>query len=186
MSRILIPDAGPLFSLAAGDLLFLLERFQVGISDVVRWETIDRGPGPTPSPEAKRLLAYYNKNSAIITTFQTQVGVQIASARELDKNYEPPRNLGELSIQSLLIDLQITAPGSSPVVLLEDSWFFNNAPGLAKPCFLLSTQAFLENALKRKWIKSAEAARKAIASARPDAYNASTSIPAGRTGTAPT
>lgn len=92
MSRILIPDAGPLFSLAAGDLLFLLERFHVGISDVVRWETIDRGLGPNPSPEAKRLLAYYNKNSAIITTFQTRVGVQIASARELDKKLDRCRN----------------------------------------------------------------------------------------------
>jgi len=36
MRRLLIPDTGPLFSLAAADLLHLLERFSVGISDVVR------------------------------------------------------------------------------------------------------------------------------------------------------
>jgi hypothetical protein len=179
MRRLLIPDAGPLFSLAAGDLLHLLERFSVGISDVIRWETIDRGLGPNPSPEAKRLLDYYNRNSANITTFETQVGVQIAALRAKDKNYTPPRNTGELSIQSLLIDLQINAPGSNPVVLFEDGWFLANAPSLAKPCILLSTQAFLEIAQKEMWIKSAEAARQAIATVRPSAHNTSMTIPIG-------
>ena len=66
MSRILIPDAGPLFSLAAGNLLGLLAPFRVGITDIVREETIDRGLLPAASTEAKRLLAYYRTSWFIV------------------------------------------------------------------------------------------------------------------------
>jgi hypothetical protein len=172
MSRILIPDAGPLFSLAAGDLLHLLSRFHVGISDLVREETIDRGHLPNASIEAQRLLSYYNANSSNIQTFTTQVGMAIKAKRSVDPNYQTPRNVGELSIQSLLIDLQVTGTGEAPVVLFEDAWFINNAPGLAKPCILLSTEAFLEYAQSKGWIESAEVARQSIVRNRPGAYNA--------------
>jgi hypothetical protein len=172
MSRILIPDAGPLFSLAAGDLLHLLSRFRVGISDIVREETIDRSLLPNASAEAERLLNYYNANSANIQTFTTQVGTAIEAKRAVDPDYRTPRNVGELSIQSLLIDLQLGENGEAPVVLFEDAWFINNAPGLAKPCILLSTEAFLEYAQSRGWIASAEQARQSIFRTRPDAYNA--------------
>jgi hypothetical protein len=172
MSRILIPDAGPLFSLAAGDLLHLLSRFHVGISDLVREETIDRGHLPNASIEAQRLLSYYNANSANIQTFTTQVGMAIKAKRSVDPNYQTPRNVGELSVQSLLIELQVNGTGEAPVVLFEDAWFINNAPGLAKPCILLSTEAFLEYAQSRGWIESAEVARQSIVRNRPGAYNA--------------
>ena len=171
MSRILVPDAGPLFSLAAGNLLHLLSRFRVGISDIVREETIDRGLLPNASIEAQRLLAYYNANSANIQTFTTQVGIAIKAKRTVDRNYQTPRNVGELSIQSLLIDLQLSGTGEAPVVLFEDAWFINNAPGLAKPCILLSTEAFLEYAQSKGWIESAEHARQSIVRNRPSAYD---------------
>ena len=77
MSRILVPDAGPLFSLAAGDLLGLLARFRVGITDIVREETIDRGLLPSASLEAQRLRAFYQDNKASIEIFPTQVGATI-------------------------------------------------------------------------------------------------------------
>ena len=83
-----------------------------------------------------------------------------------------PRNVGELSVQSLLIDLQLSGTGEAPVVLFEDAWFINNAPGLARPCILLSTQAFLEYAQSKGWIASAEQARQSIVRNRPDAYDA--------------
>lgn len=177
MSRLLIPDAGPLFSLAAANLLPLLAKFSVGLTDVVRDETINRGLSPNASAEAQRLLSYYNQNAAHIQTFTTQVGTNLATLMALDPGYKKPPNLGELSIQSLLIDLQMKSPGSNPVILFEDAWFLNNTHALAKPCTLLSTQAFLEYAQERKWIASAAKARQAIALARPTAYKASVQIP---------
>lgn len=176
MRRLLIPDAGPLFSLAAGNLLPLLANFNVGITDVVRDETINRGNLPNASIEAQLLLAYYNQNAPNIQTFTTQVGVNIATLKARDPAYQTPQNLGELSIQSLLIDLQMTAPGSNPVILFEDSWFFTNGAMLAKPCTLLSTQAFLEYAQSKNWIASAHQARLAIAHKRPTAYSISKTI----------
>jgi hypothetical protein len=65
MSRILVPDSGPLFSLAAGNLLHLLARFRVGLADIVREETIDRGLLPNASIEAQRLLTYYSISVSI-------------------------------------------------------------------------------------------------------------------------
>lgn len=176
MMRLLIPDAGPLFSLAAGNLLPLLAKFNVGITDIVRDETISRGNLPNASAEAQALLAYYNQNAQNIQIFTTQVGVRIAALRTLNPGYKTPHNLGELSIQSLLIDLQLTAPGSDPVILFEDNWFFTNGAMLARPCTLISTQAFLEYAESKKWIASAEQARQAIAQTRPYAYSGSTTI----------
>ncbi|MDQ2823809.1 MAG: hypothetical protein M3Y65_26105 [Pseudomonadota bacterium] len=177
MSRLLIPDAGPLFSLAAGNLLFLLAHFNVGITDVVRDETINRGNRADASPEAQSLLAYYNAHASSIQTFTTQVGSNLAAYQAADPAYRTPHNLGELSIQSLLIDLQMQAPGGNPVVLFEDHWFMNNSAMFVKSCTLLSTQAFLAYAESKQWIASAGAAREAIARNRPGAYAANRAVP---------
>lgn len=176
MSRLLIPDSGPLFSLASGNFLPLLAKFRVGITDIVREETINKGLLPSASKEVQSLLAYYNANAANIETLPTQVGEAIAIKRAIEPNFPTPPNLGELSIQSFLIGLQITPSGASPIVLFEDSWFLNNASSIKKPYIMLSTQAFLEYAQEKEWIASAEQARKAIAKARPHAYKESVTI----------
>jgi hypothetical protein len=159
--------------LAAGNLLPLLAKFNVGITDIVRDETINKGLLQNASKEAQSLLDYYNANSANITTFTTQVGTQIAQKKAATPDLALPPNLGELSIQSLLIEMQIADPQANPVVLFEDGWFLRNAAALAKPYVLLSTQAFLEYAQEKTWIASAQMAREAIAKARPTAYETS-------------
>lgn len=173
MTRLLIPDSGPLFSLAAGGLLPLLGRFRIGLTDMVRAETVDRGAAPSASVEAQNLLAFYNAHAAHIETIPTQVGALIAARRARDPNFRLPPNLGELSIQSFLTELQINNPGAHPVILFEDRWFLRHATALNKPWTLLSTQAFLEYAQEKQWIASAQEARKAIARARPTAFDAS-------------
>lgn len=163
MTRLLIADSGPLFSLAAGDLLDLLTHFRLGITDVIKQETFDRGLLPGCSIEARRLLKFYNQNAASITLYPTQVGDYLAEQRKRDPNVPTPPNLGELSIQSLLIDLQLRRTEPPPLVLFEDGWFIRNATGLAKPCVLMGTQAFLFNAQKHGLISSAPRALQAIA-----------------------
>ena len=169
MRRILIPDAGPLLSLAAGDLLQILQSFALTVTDVVKEETFDKGGRPNCSVETQRLFDFYQRHAPNIHIAATQVGALLAQQRSLDPAYCPPRNLGELSIQSCLIELQMRATQPAPIVLFEDRWFVQNAASLAKPCLLLSTEALLGLAQEMKLIRSAVAARQAIASGRPDA-----------------
>ena len=170
MTRLLIPDAGPLFSLAAGNLLAVLSNFRVGLTDVVKQETIDKGHGPHASYEAKQLLKFYNAHKAHITVMPTQVGHELRKMRRANPGCALPANAGELSIQSLLIHLQLTGVSTPPVILFEDAWFLRNQRALAKPCILISTEAFLINAEKLGLIPSASSARAAISALRPTAY----------------
>ena len=179
MRSLLILDAGPLFSLAAGGLLHTLLDFRVGITDVVKEETIDRGLRTKPSVEAKALLGFYKKHRAAIEIFQTQVGTDLRAARAMDAGFKAPPNLGEMSIQSLLIRLKLRRGEPMPVVVFEDAWFLRNAPGLAKPHVLISTQAFLVNLQQLGKIKSASQAREDIAARRAHAYSGEKKLDAG-------
>ena len=167
MTMLLIPDAGPLFSLAAADLLNVLAHFRLGLTDVVKQETIDRGKDSRASLEAQRLLGFYKANKANLEIFKTQVGHDLQQMRRKYPDRKAPANVGELSIQSLLIHLQMQEPGEPPVVLFEDAWFLRHAAALAKSCIVLSTQAFLVNAERLGLIASAAEARQAIGARRP-------------------
>ena len=165
---LLIADSGPLFSLAAGDLLGVLNRFSLAITDVVKEETFDKGLMANCSVEALRLIEFYNRFGAGIAVIPTQVGAALRAMRVVDPKYQQPRNLGELSIQSYLIELHVRQPTANPVVLFEDGWFLRNAPSLPIGT-LLSTEAFLNSLEALNLISSAAKAREAIATARPDA-----------------
>ncbi|MHB1590925.1 MAG: hypothetical protein ACYCTW_05265 [Sulfuricella sp.] len=169
MRPILIPDSGPLFSLAAGDLLDLLLKFRIAITDVVKEETIERGVLHGASTEAARLHQFYVSNVKSIQISPTQVGLGIQHLRQTSPNAPLPPNAGELSIQSLLIELS-GSKGPKPIVLFEDGWFLRNVPALHGSCVLVSTEAFLVNAQSLGLIPSAEEARKAISNLRPLAY----------------
>ena len=168
MTTLLIADSGPLFSLAAGDLLWVLDRFSLAVTDVVKEETFDKGLMANCSIEAQRLIDFYNRPNAGIAVIQTQVGLGLRAKRVVDPKYQQPRNLGELSIQSYLIELCVSQPNAKPVVLFEDGWFLHNAAALPIGT-LISTEAFLINLERLKIIASATKTRKAILMGRPDA-----------------
>lgn len=177
MSSILIPDSGPLFSLAAGDLLGLLSHFRVAITDIVKEDTVDRGNSPGCSVEAGRIHRFYTENQKSIEIRQTQVGDLVRQQRAANHKTLPPQNAGELSIQSLLIELRLT--NQPAVVLFEDGWFLRNVSSMPGTCVLLSTEAFLLNAQKMGLIPSAKEARQAIEQLRPTAFSASKIIRKG-------
>lgn len=176
---LLIVGAGPLFSLAAGNLLDLLLYFRLGITDVVKMETVDCGRFSKASVEAATLLRFYNANAPEIQVFPTQAGSILRARRAAKSDRKLPENVGEMSVQSLLIELQMKGVRPPPVVLFEDAWFLRNASSLAKPCALISTRAFLVNAEKLGLIESSIQARAAIAACRPDAYAGVTSVDLG-------
>lgn len=148
-----------------------MANFRLGITDVVKQETIDKGRGPRASYEAKQLLKFFTANRANITIMPTQVGHALRAIRLAHPRRPMPTNAGELSIQSLLIRLQVTGVSAPPAILFEDPWFLRNQESLAKPCFLISTEAFSINAEKLKLILSAAEARAAISALRPTAYS---------------
>ncbi|MHB1231536.1 MAG: hypothetical protein ACYCZQ_02990 [Burkholderiales bacterium] len=178
MSRILIPDAGPLFSLAAADILDVLLHFPVAITDVVKQESIDKGAAPNASIEARRLLAFYSAHANLVEVVQTQYGQLLAAAKKSNPSLDAA-NSGELSIQSFLIELRNAPAQTEVAVLFEDSWFIRNAIGLPQNCELVSTSAFLLILERLRLIPSAEAAKAAIKMLRPHYYPREKIIPAG-------
>jgi len=94
-----------------------------------------------------------------------------------DPKAQPPQNAGELSIQSLLIEMRLA--DQPAVALFEDGWFLRNAAAMPASCVLLSTEAFLINAQKLGLIPSAEEARQAIAQLRPMACKTPKSMQKG-------
>lgn len=165
---LLVADSGPLFSLAAADLLPVLDHFFLAVTDVVKEETFEKGLLPNCSVEAQRLIDYYHRNAPNIEVISTQVGKGLRAARAADPNYQQPRNLGELSIHSYLIDLHVKSPNANPIVLFEDGWFLRNAAALPLGT-LISTESFLIDLQGLQIIRSAAKARVAIQQARPDA-----------------
>jgi hypothetical protein len=171
MPALLIPDSGPLFSLAAADLLDVFLYFELVITDVVKEETIDRGGAHAASVEAKRLHTFFLTNKKRIRIEPTQVGDDMRRLRIANPTRSLPRNAGELSIQSLLIHLEVIgAETAPPIVLFEDGWFLRHGQSLKGACVLLSTQAFLVELETMGLIPSAREARLAIDALRPSAY----------------
>jgi hypothetical protein len=142
VKRILIADAGPLFSLAAANILPALLHFPLSITDVVKGETIDKGRLRGASPEAVALHRFYQEHRARIEIRETQFGVLLAAAKRGNPKAKT-RNAGELSIQSLLIELS-QGPGTwEAAVLFEDAWFTRHAVSFPPHCRLIGTTAFL-------------------------------------------
>jgi len=165
MRPLIIPDAGPLFSLAAADVLSALLHFPVIITDVVKQETIDKGALVGASLEARRLHAFYLANRNAFEVRQTQFGSLLAMANRANPRARI-RNAGELSIQSLLIELTHDPSPWEAALLFEDSWFIGHATSFPPNCRLVSTSAFLEILERLGLIASAQTALNVIRSTR--------------------
>lgn len=157
MRRLLLPDAGPLFSFAAGELLDVLLNFDLVISDVVKMETIDRGSTPPTSYESARLAEFYETHRQKIPIEPTQLGQLIGSSA-----LKP--HAGELSIQSLLIHM---AGAANATILFEDRWFVRNRSSFHPSCVLMSTVAFLKLLEEAGLVPSAAQAEARIRLRRP-------------------
>ena len=163
---LLVPDAGPLFSLAAAELLHVLLRARLVVTDIVKEETFDRGRLSGASVEAIALHAFFIEHAQDIHIQETSVGRLLGLARRVDP-VTRVSNMGELSIQSLLIDLRASDHAARALVLFEDAWFIRNAVALPKNCTLISTSAFLVNLQAAGLISSAADAAARIRRLRP-------------------
>ena len=158
-STLLIPDAGPLFSLAACDCLGLLLNFECAITDVVWRETAGRAAAQSASMEARAIAEFLLRHPQIQVR-ETQLGALTAGTSKV-------RNLGELSIHSLLIDLRSAAPAVNAVVLFEDHWFSHRLAHFSAGGTLIGTASFLIAMEALGYLPSADDAIQAIRQRRP-------------------
>ena len=157
----LLPDAGPLITLAYADALDLLFKpgWSVELVDMVLKE-VTRNKTPT----SERIAAWVDENK-----------LPVVATRVLDRYSEtsseesPARksNLGEIAIQETMNSFALHIPPRTGVFLFEDHKIARASFLLPDFCRKVSTRAFLLFLEQKKWIPSAvEIERRAIAAGR--------------------
>jgi len=161
-SLALLPDAGPLITLAYADALDVLFKsgWSVELVDMVLHE-VTRNQTPT----SERIDAWVRKNKLpVLPTKTYQYHQQRTSSGEalLKKS-----NLGELAIQEAMNDFALTIPPRTGVFLFEDHKIARASFLLPDNCRKVTTRAFLIFLEQRGWLESAaEIERRAILNGR--------------------
>jgi hypothetical protein len=171
--RVVLPDAGPLISLACADALDLLLSFhpsaRIVLTDVVEFEATHRNDD---LPDAEAIKQFIERNRDRIDVMPTTVGSlaleDIKRKRKDGQTASLPKDIGELSIASFVISMRTANPGDPTLVIVEDDWFESNTYALPGNLHLLSTSAWLDGLEQMKVIESASEVRARIQAARPN------------------
>jgi hypothetical protein len=157
----LLPDAGPLITLAYADSLSLLinPNWHLAIVDMV-FEEVTRHSTPTSNQLAQWVQ---DTNTAIITT-KVFERYRADMAQNTDEKHKLKKsNLGELAIQEAMSEFAISSPINTGVFLFEDHKIARASFLLPNNCSKLSTRAFLQALEANGLIESATSIeRKAI------------------------
>lgn len=119
---IVIPDAGPIISLAHADRLELIDAFArpIKIMDVVKRECLRK----EDSPDHERLARWFHQTGNRIEIVGTPLLSLYETALEDERagrNPRATRGLGDASLLWALKNLDLfTSPGAIPLVLIED------------------------------------------------------------------
>jgi hypothetical protein len=161
-SLALLPDAGPLITLAYADALDVLFKpgWSVELVDMVLHE-VTRNQTPT----SERIDAWVRKNKLpILPTKTYQYHQQRTSSGEA---LAKKSNLGELAIQEAMNDFALAIPPRTGVFLFEDHKIARASFLLPDNCRKVTTRAFLLFFEQRGWLESAaEIERRAILNGR--------------------
>lgn len=155
--NLIIPDAGPLISLAHAGRLDLVEVFNrpVAVIDVVKLECLKK----PDSPDHAVMKAWFHNNSNAIRIIETPIRPVYEQALQEEVSGENPRatrGLGDAAYGWLLPNIDLVAPrGTIPLVLTEDK---NLSITLAdhQVAHILSTRAWLAGLENAGVIESAE------------------------------
>lgn len=159
---VLLPDAGPLITLAYADSLDLLFRpgWSVALVDMVLHEVTRN---QTPTSEKLARWAETHKLPVLPTKISQRF------QQNLSANVVAPRksNLGELAIQEAMNDFALELPPKTGVFLFEDHKIARASFLVPDNCRKVSTRAFLLFLEQKGWLASAtEIERKAIQAGR--------------------
>ncbi|MFO7541693.1 MAG: hypothetical protein R6W97_02635 [Thiobacillus sp.] len=159
---VLLPDAGPLITLAYADALDVLLKpgWPIVLVDMVQHE-ITRNQTPT----SEKLTQWVATRKPLIRTTRTFQHYQ----RTLSASPAAVRtsNLGELAIQETMNDLALEQPPQTGVFLFEDHKIARASFLVPDNCRKISTRAFLLFLEQKGWLASAaEVERQAILAGR--------------------
>lgn len=159
---VLLPDAGPLITLAYADSLDLLFKpcWAVVLVDMVLYE-VTRNETPT----SERLAEWAREKQLPVMPSKTFRHYQQALATPVSA----PRkaHLGELAIQEVMNDFALAESPKTGVFLFEDHKIARTGFLLPDNCRKVSTRAFLLFLEQKGWLESATAIeRRAIQAGR--------------------
>ena len=164
---LLLPDAGPLITLAYANALDLLKKpgWAVQVVDMVLHE-VTRNSTPTSAA----IGGWVAQNDVAILPSKTFAHYQqLLQLQQLQKQGVKIRkvNLGELAIAEIMGDFARQMPEPTGVFLFEDYKIARNSFVLPGNCRKVSTRAFLIFLERNGWIASAaEVERTAIQNGR--------------------
>ena len=171
--RIILPDAGPLISLAIGNALDLLllasDDVRLVLTDVVQYEATHRSDRYA---DAVAIQDFLRKQAHRLEVLPTTIGtLALHDLRQKALAGQPadlPKDLGELSITNFVISLRTVNPGDPTLVIIEDDWFASHSFAVPGNVHLVSTSAWLDGLEALGRIPSAAAVRAQIQAARPN------------------
>lgn len=141
--EIIIPDTGPLITLAAADRLDLLQTFgrQVLVTDVVQRECV-RIPGRPGEPELREWLSAKGANQfRTIETPFADVYDRLSQQPDPEPHQRATKGLGEASIAWTIANIERFASSeATTLVLIEDARAGDSMP---RDVHVLSTRAWL-------------------------------------------
>lgn len=159
---VLLPDAGPLITLAYADALDLLHKpgWQVKLVDMVLHEVTRHA-----TPTSEKIQRWVEERS--IPVLATQTLQRHLAAQPTGAALPRKANLGELAIQETMTDLATATPHTTGVFLFEDHKIARASFMLPDNCRKVSTRAWLQFLEGKGWIDSAAAVeRAAVANGR--------------------
>ena len=149
-SVVLLPDAGPLITLAYANSLELLFKpgWAVRLVDMVLHE-VTRNATPT-----SHLIADWARRHAV-QVLKTRTFEHYQHAATTASQMPRKANLGELAIQEVMGSLALTAPPMQGVFLFEDHKISRASFLLPEHCRKVSTRAYLIFLEQQRFIPSA-------------------------------
>ena len=150
--NLLLPDAGPLITLAYADSLDLLLKpgWSLQLVDMVLHEVTRN---QTPSSEKIEQWACQHALPVLPTrTFEHYQKIQASGTSPNRKS-----NLGELAIQEVMNGFALSSPPVTGVFLFEDHKIARASFMLPDSCRKVSTRAFLLFLEQKGWLESAAA-----------------------------
>lgn len=147
---IVLPDAGPLITLAYAQALDLLFKpgWSVRIVDMVLHE-VTRHATPTSELIAHWVAAHD------VTVINTRVYRHLQALQAEGRDKVRKANLGELAIQETLHDMALNEPDHTGVFLFEDHKIARASFLLPDNCRKISTRAWLQFLENKGWVDSA-------------------------------